>query len=123
MKKKILIVDDNRLSLEIARQTLEQAGYEVITEETGEKGIEIIKRIKIDLVVLDLILPRLDGFGFLAICKSDPALQHIPVIVLTARDSQQEIEEAKGMGALDCFVKYRMPPAKLREYIKLILGQ
>jgi DNA-binding response OmpR family regulator len=123
MKKKILIVDDNRLSLEITRQTLEQAGYEVITEETGEKGLEIIKRIKIDLVVLDLILPGLDGFGFLAISKNDPALQHIPVIVLTARDSQQEIEEVKGMGALDCFVKHRMPPAKLREYVKLILGQ
>lgn len=92
VKKKILIVDDNRLSLEITRQTLEQAGYDVIGEESGEKG-------------------------------NDPALRHIPTIVLTARDSQQEIEEVKRMGALDCFAKHRMPPAKLRECVKLILGQ
>ncbi|MFH1339366.1 MAG: response regulator [Candidatus Omnitrophota bacterium] len=122
MNKKILVVDDNRMSLEITRQSLEKAGYDVITEQSGGKGIEIIKKIKIDLIILDLIMPGLDGFGFLTICKSDPATQSIPVIVLTARDSQQEIEEVKAMGALDCFIKYRMPPAKLRERIKLILG-
>lgn len=120
--KKVLVVDDNRLSLETVRQTLEQAGYDVITIEDGREGLEILKKIKVDLVVLDLILPGLDGFGFLAICKKDPETKHIPVIVLTGRDSKEEIEEVKRLGALDCFVKYRMPPVKLRDYIETILG-
>ena len=123
MKKKILVVDDNRLSLEFARSNLEQAGYEVTTAGDGNEGLEKLQKEKPDLVILDLVLPGLDGFGFLNICKKDSATRHIPVIVLTGRDSKEDMDEVRRLGALDCLVKYRVPPNLLREYIKTIFGE
>jgi len=123
MKKKILVVDDNRLSLEIARSNLEQAGYEVATAGDGNEGLEKLQKEKPDLVILDLVLPGLDGFGFLNICKKDSATKHIPVIVLTGRDSKEDMDEVRRLGALDCLVKYRVPSNLLREYIKTIFGE
>jgi len=122
-EKKILVVDDNRLSLEIARSNLEQAGYEVATAGDGNEGLEKLQKEKPDLVILDLVLPGLDGFGFLNICKKDSATKHIPVIVLTGRDSKEDMDEVRRLGALDCLVKYRVPSNLLREYIKTIFGE
>ena len=118
MKKKILIIDDNRLSLEISRRTLEEAGYEVATAMSGEEGLEGLKNQKVDLIILDLILPGIDGFGFINVCKNNPALKNIPILVLSSRDSQEEIDKAKRMGALDCFVKHKMPFDFIKAYLE-----
>ena len=113
-----MVIDDNRLSLEISRRTLEEAGYEVLTAMSGEEGLEQLKNQKADLIILDLILPGLDGFGFINVCKNDPALKHIPILVLSSRDSQAEIDKAKKMGALDCFVKHKMPFDWIKAYLE-----
>ncbi|OGX32294.1 MAG: hypothetical protein A3D27_01115 [Omnitrophica WOR_2 bacterium RIFCSPHIGHO2_02_FULL_46_37] len=123
MAKRILVIDDSRLNLGIISQALSQAGFEVATANNGNEELEKFKKEKIDLVILDLILPGLDGFGFLQICKNDPLIKHIPVIVLTGRDSLEEIEKTKRLGALECFVKHRMPPNKIKDYIKSYFNQ
>lgn len=123
MEKKILIIDDDILSRELNKAGLEKGGYRIIAVDDCNKGLEILKSEKIDLVVLDLILPGLDGFGFLSIIKQDPATKYIPVIVLTCRDSKEEIDEAMRLGALDCLVKYKTSPDGLLKFVKTFLGE
>ncbi|MBU1998006.1 MAG: response regulator [Candidatus Omnitrophica bacterium] len=79
--------------------------------------------LPVSLIIIELSLPGLDGFGFLTMVKSDPALKDIPVLVLTSRDSREEKERAVELGALDCLVKYRLPPAELKNMVKVIVGE
>jgi len=121
MSKRILIIEDNRLSREILRSDLEREGFQVSVAGEGEEGLEKIKNEKIDLVVLDLVLPRLDGFGVISIIKGNPETKYIPIVVFTGRDSEEEIEEVRRLGAEYCCVKYKLKPAELVEIIKEIL--
>lgn len=122
MDKKILVVDDNRLSREINCSTLESAGFKTIMASDGNEGLSLLRSGKVDLVILDLIMPGLDGFGFLSVCKSEPLLKDIPVIVITGRDSQEEVKMVKDLGACECLVKHRMPPVVFLKSVKAALG-
>lgn len=123
MAKKILLVDDNHLSREINSSLLERSGYKTVSAADGNEGLKKLQEEKIDLIVLDLIMPGLDGFEFLKICKKNPLMQNIPVVVLTIRDSLQDIDKAKSLGAEVCLIKHKMRPAALVESIKMILGE
>ncbi|MBU0549207.1 MAG: response regulator [Candidatus Omnitrophica bacterium] len=118
MARKILVIDDSELSLNITAQNLEQAGFSVFKVKNANIGLQKLREERIDMIVLDLILPGLDGFSFLSICKQESALKDIPVVVLTGRDSTEEIEEAKKRGAMECFIKYKISPLQLKDYIK-----
>ena len=120
MRKKILVIDDNRLQLKIASETLVESGYEALTAGDAKAGLEILRSGHIDLIILDLVLPGMDGFTFLNVCKGERALKDIPIIVLTSRDSEEEIDAVKKGGAVACFVKYKMPFVKLKDFIKTL---
>lgn len=122
-EKKILIIDDNVLSRDLNKSGLESGGFRVISVGNCNDGLEKLKSEKIDLIVLDLILPGLDGFGFLSIIKQDRATKYIPVVVLTCRDSKEETDEAMRLGALDCLIKYRTSPDALLKFVKTVLGE
>ncbi len=84
-KKTILIIDD---SPEIRKQTaslLKEAGFEVITAEDGDHGLEILKQIKPDIIFVDFIMPRINGYRFCKILRADPEMKDIPVVVLTEK--------------------------------------
>ena len=121
MEKKILIIDSSDYGRETAKMTLEQAGYKIITAVEGNEGLYKLRREKIDLIIVELALSGLDGFGILSIVKNDPATKHIPVLVLTDRDTRAEKEEAVKLGAADCIVKYRLPPVELLKIVRTIL--
>jgi DNA-binding response OmpR family regulator len=123
MEKKILIIDSSDFGKETAKMTLEEAGYKVITANEGMEGLYKLKREKIDLIIVELALSGLDGFGILSIVKNDPATKHIPVLVLTDRDTREEKEEAVKLGAVDCIVKYRLPPVELLKIVRTILEE
>ena len=121
MEKNILIIDSSDFGKETAKMTLEEAGFKVITANEGMEGLYKLKREKIDLIIVELALSGLDGFGILSIVKNDPATKHIPVLVLTDRDTREEKEEALNLGAVDCVVKYRLPPVELLKIVRTIL--
>jgi len=123
LKKKILIIDSSDYGKETAKMTLKEAGYKVITANEGMEGLYKLKREKIDLIIVELALSGLDGFGILSIVKNDPATKHIPVLVLTDRDTREEKEEAVKLGAVDCIVKYRLPPVELLKIVRTILEE
>jgi two-component system, OmpR family, alkaline phosphatase synthesis response regulator PhoP len=122
MAKTIMLIDDNKLSHEINRLNLEKAGYRVIVAEDGQQAIAKLKSDnKVDLIVLDLVLPGLDGFGVLSIIKNEPGLNYIPVIILTNREEEADRQEALKLGAIDFMVKHLVSPDHLVKYIKQLL--
>ena len=84
-KKTILAVDDEIHILELLKYNLETNGYYVITVETGEEALELLEREKIDAVLLDLMLPKIDGLEVLRRIRNTKKIKKIPVILLTAK--------------------------------------
>lgn len=97
-RKSILIVDDDEGILKTVKNILLPKGYSVLTAVSGEKGIQIAKLQKPDLIILDVILPGIKGREACAVLKEDAATQNIPVIFLTAKDSPDDIDAEMAVG-------------------------
>jgi DNA-binding response OmpR family regulator len=92
--KRILVVDDNVQAVDMLKMILEDYGYGVITAHVGELGLKKAKEEKPDLVVLDVMLPGIDGFQVCERLKSDPDTQGIPIIMLTGKDKGEDFDKA-----------------------------
>lgn len=123
MAKKILIVEDDKFLRELIAQKLLKEGYNIAEAVDGERGVKSIKDEKPDLVLLDLILPGIDGFEVLSRVKSDPILAQIPVIILSNLGQKDDIERGLKIGATDYMIKAHFTPAEIIEKIKKILGE
>jgi DNA-binding response OmpR family regulator len=99
MNKRVLVVDDERLIRRLVEVNLLRAGYRVHTAEDGEEALAAIRADRPDLVVLDVMMPRMDGFELLTRLREDPELAELPVIVLSARAHDRDIFEAWRRGA------------------------
>lgn len=120
MDKKILIVEDEENLVELLRFRLEANGYKVETAYNGEEGLEKIKKIKPDIVVLDVMMPKMHGYEVCKLAKKNEATRNIPIIMLTAHTQTRDIDEAEKCGA-DCFVSKPFEPSQLLEEIKRLL--
>lgn len=103
--KTILVVDDAPFILESTKTLLKFEGYEVLTARDGEEGLEIINSQKPDLILCDISMPKLDGYGVLKAVRSNPATARIPFIFLTAFTERQNIRTGMQLGADDFLVK------------------
>ncbi len=101
----ILVVDDEQSILELVRYNLARRGYRVLVAETGESALSLGNENLPDLIVLDLMLPGMDGLDVCRHLKADPRTQHIPVILLTARGQEEDIATGMEMGADDYVTK------------------
>jgi len=104
-KKKILIIDDEADLIALAKQRLEAGGYRVFYAEDGEDGIKMAAKEKPDLILLDIMMPKKDGFEVLQHLKSDANMWNIPVVMLTVRTETEAMFKAKDLGAVDYFIK------------------
>jgi two-component system alkaline phosphatase synthesis response regulator PhoP len=120
MAKRILVVDDDRNIVRLVRSYLEQAGYEVIEAGDGEVALHAIRRERPDLVVLDLMLPLLDGRDVTRIVRSDPDLAATPILMLTAR--VEDVDKIVGLelGA-DDYVTKPFNPSEVVARVRAIL--
>ncbi len=123
MAKKILIVEDDRFLRELIVQKLTKENYQAIEATDGEEGLKMIKEEKPDLVLLDLILPGIDGFEVLAMAKEEPELKAIPVIILSNLGQKDDIERGMKLGAADYMIKAHFTPGEIIEKIKTILKE
>jgi len=98
---KILIVEDDRFLRELIARKLKNEGYEVLEAVDGEEGLKRIKEEKPDLILLDLILPGIDGFEVLAKTKENTETAQIPVIILSNLGQREEVERGLKLGAID----------------------
>jgi DNA-binding response OmpR family regulator len=101
----ILVVDDEEDILELVRFNLAREGHQVYCTESGEKALEILKTKPVDLIVLDLMLPGMDGFSVAKRVKTDPYIRHIPIIMLTAKGAESDVVAGLELGAEDYVTK------------------
>jgi two-component system alkaline phosphatase synthesis response regulator PhoP len=101
----ILIIDDDKDILDITRDFLEARGYEVVQAKTGKEALKKVKSAKPSLILLDVMLPKMDGFWLCRVIKADPSLSRTPVIFLTAKDDAQSRIEGQKCGGDDYVTK------------------
>ncbi|MDP3934799.1 MAG: response regulator [Candidatus Giovannonibacteria bacterium] len=119
-KQKILIIEDEPVHLNVMKAKLEYEGYDVLVAVDGEAGYQMIKAEKPDLVLLDIILPKLDGFGVLEKLKKDKI--SIPIIIVSNSGQPVEVDRAMQLGAKDYLVKAEFNPADVLEKVEKVLG-
>lgn len=118
---KILTIEDDKFLRELIKRKIDDSGFESLVSVDGETGLESIQREKPDLVLLDLILPGIDGFEVLRMAKSDPATKDIPIIILSNLGQQEDIGKALSLGAADYLVKAHFTPNEIIDKISNIL--
>ena len=113
-KKKLLIVEDDFYIRDLYTLHAKLMNFDYTTAVDGEDAIEKIKSIKPDMVLLDLMLPKIDGLGVLRMIKADPAYSDVKFVITTNVDNKDTEEEARKLGALDYLLKINnMPQATL----------
>ena len=123
MAKKILVIEDDRFLRELISQKLLKEGYDIAEAVDGEGGIESVKIEKPDLVLLDLILPGIDGFEVLARIKADPDVSETPIIILSNLGQKDDIEKGLKMGAIDYLIKAHFTPSEIIEKIRAVMKE
>lgn len=117
-KKKILVVEDDEMISAMYKTKFTADGFEVFRAENGQDGFNIAKKEKPDLIMLDVILPQLDGFSVLEKLKNDNITKKISVVMLTNLGTDEDKEKGKKMGAKDYLVKANFTPGQISEKIK-----
>jgi len=121
MAKKILIIEDDKFLRELIARKLTDEGFDIVEAVDGEDGIKKLSETKPDLVLLDLILPSIDGFEVLSRVKADESVAPIPIIILSNLGQKEEVEKGLNLGAVDYLIKAHFTPGEIIEKIKNIL--
>lgn len=120
-QQKILIIEDDGFLIQMYASKLEMEGFKVLAAVDGEKGLRIVKKEQPDLILLDLLLPKKDGFEVLAELKKDSKLKDIPVVVLTNLGQREDIERCFNLGAVDYLIKAHFIPSEVIAKLKSLL--
>jgi DNA-binding response OmpR family regulator len=118
---KILIIEDDEFLLRMYSSKLEMEGYEIITATDGERGLKSVIKEKPDLILLDLLLPKKDGFQVLKEVRENQATKEIPVIVLTNLSQKKDIDRCYSLGISDYLIKAHFIPSEVIFKIKRAL--
>lgn len=121
-KVKVLIVDDDAFLSGIYATKLELEGFQVVSARDGEEGLKAAMREKPDLILLDVLMPKLDGFEVLKRLKAEPDFKATPVIMLTNLGQKEDIEKGLADGAVDYLIKAHFVPAEAVDKIKKVLN-
>ena len=121
--KKILIVEDDSFVLDIYQTKLSQEGYTVIEAKNGVEGMKILEKEKPDLILLDIVMPYMDGIEVLKKIKENKELNKIPVILLTNLSQKEKINVGLGLGASDYLIKSHFTPSEVMDKIKIYLSK
>ena len=120
MKKKILVVEDNEKNLYLATFLLEQSGYEVISAETGRKGVEMAQAEKPDLILMDIQLPEMNGYEATTLIKSMADINRIPIVAVTSFAMAGDREKALAIGCVGYIEKPFAPETFVSEIEKYL---
>lgn len=117
---KVLIIDDEQGILSMYEQYLKSVGIETMTTGSGKTGLEVAKAQKPDIILLDIIMPQLNGLDVLKTMKEDSEIKNIPVYLLTNLPEECSGEKAKELGAAGYLVKAEYEPKMLAEFLQKI---
>ena len=121
-KKRILLVEDDPFISEMYTLKFEKAGFASEVAMTGKEGVAKTREWRPDIVLLDVLIPEMDGFEVLSILKKDPGVKSIPVIMLTNLGQKEDIEKGAALGAAAYVVKAHFTPQEVVEKVRAILA-
>lgn len=121
-KTKILIVEDDEFLANIYQTKFEIEGFKVFTAGDGEQGLKLACSKAPEIILLDILLPKLDGFAVLEQLKKDPATKNIPVILLTNLGQKEDVQKGLKMGAVDYLIKAHFKPSETVDKVKKVLS-
>ena len=118
---KVLLVEDDKMIVEMYTLKFSQEGYEVIMAENGKDGLQKAKETKPDIILLDVILPQMDGFTVLKELKADDEIKNIPVVLLTNLGQDGDVRKGLELGAIDYLIKANYTPSQVVEKVKSLV--
>jgi DNA-binding response OmpR family regulator len=119
--KKVLLVEDDKMISNMYQTKLKQEGFEILIAEDGVGALAVTRRAKPDIILLDVILPQLDGFSVLEEIRKDNKIKNTPVIMLTNLGTTEDKDKAKRLGANDYLVKASLTPSEVSAAVKKYL--
>jgi CheY-like chemotaxis protein len=122
MAKKILIVEDEEILLNLLKNKLSEVGYEIFTSVDGQEGLKAIKEIVPDLILLDIIMPKMGGFELMEKMQEDDSIKSIPVIIISNSGQPVELDRAKQLGVKDWLIKTEFDPQEVVEKVVAQIG-
>ncbi|MFA5135025.1 MAG: response regulator [Patescibacteria group bacterium] len=122
-KKKILIIEDEAILVEVLTKKLEQEGHDVSSAEDGERGLEEIERVRPDLILLDIVMPKLNGYEVLDVLQKKYGKNNMPPVIIISNSGQPvEIDRAINLGARDYIVKAQFTPDEVTTKVNSLIG-
>ena len=118
--KKILLIEDEEIMIDLLQRKLNKEGYEVSIARNGEEGLKLMREQNPDIILLDIIMPRMGGFEVMEEMQKDKDLKKIPIIVISNSGQPVEIDKAQKLGAKDWLIKTEFDP---REVIDKVIRQ
>ncbi len=122
MRNKILLIEDSKVIQQMYRSKLIMEQFTVLTADNGMEAIKLLSQEKPDIILLDLMMPIMDGFKVLQVIKTDPKLSDIPVLVFSAKGQPEEVEKALNLGAAGYIVKATTKPNEVIDQIRKVLS-
>lgn len=119
--KRILLIEDDPFLVEIYATKFKESGFVIEVAKDGNQAISMLQESKPDLVLLDIVMPKMDGFEFLRRIKKSSDLMNIPAVFLTNLGQKEEVEKGLKLGAVDYLVKAHFTPSEVVERVKKIL--
>jgi len=120
--KQILVIEDNVVAASLYRSVLSAAGYQVDVATDGEEGLAAIQKCHPDLVLLDLMLPKIEGLEVLRRIRSDPALKSMPVMVTSNAYTTARMDELRAAGATEILTKAKITPKEITRVVSTLLN-
>lgn len=121
-RKKILIIEDEQTLIKALEFSLNKENYSIAVAIDGESGLELVRELKPDLVLLDIILPKMNGFEVLKNIKADKKLSRIPVLILSNLGDEADVAKGVNLGAIGYLIKTNYRIDEVKEEIKQILN-
>lgn len=122
-KSKVLLVEDDEMLHTMYTQKFRKEGYEVVSAYNGLEGIKMAEEETPDIILLDIIMPKMDGFVALKKMKKNDDTKEIPVILLTNLGQEEDIRKGRELGATDYFIKANHTPQEVVDKVKDVLGE
>jgi two-component system phosphate regulon response regulator PhoB/two-component system alkaline phosphatase synthesis response regulator PhoP len=119
--RKILLVEDDPFLVDIYKRKFKKTGFDVLTTSNGKEAIKLAKKEKADLLILDIVLPGVEGWEVLKAIKSDPKTNSLKVVVLSNLGQKEEVEKGMELGATKYLIKAHYTPSEVVKEVKKIL--
>ncbi|MCK4592376.1 response regulator [Candidatus Parcubacteria bacterium] len=122
-KTKVLIIEDDSYISDMYRIKFESENFEIAVANNGIEGIKFLEKVVPDIILLDVVMPKVDGFSVLKTIKKNPKLNKIPVVLLTNLSQKENVERGFELGASSYIIKAHFTPSEVVEKIKEVLKQ